>query len=188
MSVTTTISPQTTTRARSLGLPHSQRPRTDETIAQGAAKAASSPRRVPPGLARSASPSCPRVRCAHEVVIPQEGQRLPNTVTKVQSGRPSCLCVPHPLASGTSTRAVISSPNRPSPRAASVKRRMLPSVTEPRGAVRNVAEAEEGWDNNDLPSSVQDGIMRSCWHGAGRGIGWTFRVTSDTGFHRGFLA
>ena len=74
----------------SLGTPHSQRPRTADASVHGPAKSAMPASSVPPTFDRTALGNCPRMACAHEVVIPHEGQRAPNNVSKVQGGSPNC--------------------------------------------------------------------------------------------------
>ena len=46
---------------------------------------------------------------AQDVVMPHEGQRIPNQSSTVQGGKPSCWCVPSPAELGVSQAAVTSS-------------------------------------------------------------------------------
>jgi hypothetical protein len=74
----------------SFGGAQSHRPRTPDITSHGPHSTAAIPRSAPPALARKAAQAFPRTRWAHEVVIPQEGQRTPNHCTNVQGGSPSC--------------------------------------------------------------------------------------------------
>ncbi len=124
--VTPTTTVATMSRARSVGTPPNQRPTAAEATNQGATAIASAPTSSPPAFASAALASCPRVRCAQEVVIPHEGQRRPITMTRVQGGRPSWRCVPKPSGLGCSNLAVSSSPSRTSP-PASARARLIGS-------------------------------------------------------------
>jgi hypothetical protein len=100
INVTATSPKASVTIARSLGGLVNQRPRADDARSQGPATAAAPASNVPPQFDSSAAIHCPRTACAHDVVMPHEGQRTPNNQTNVHGGRPSFWCVPNPFGSG----------------------------------------------------------------------------------------
>jgi hypothetical protein len=68
-----------------------------------------------------------------EVVIPHEGHRMPKNCTIVQSGNPSCLCVPMPRRLGVRQAAVIKRPTKTLPASTIAARCIQPIRTGPQG-------------------------------------------------------
>jgi hypothetical protein len=73
---------------------------------------------VPAGLTLNEPAMSPRVKCDHEVVIPQEGQGIFQITCHEHGGNPSCSCVPNPRESGFKHAATISSNANPQPQTA----------------------------------------------------------------------
>ncbi len=88
--VTVTIVKAITTATRSSGRAQNHFPNTPENNDQGPTTNATIASKAPPELARNDLNTCPRTMCAHDVVIPQEGQRESNHISNEQGGNPSC--------------------------------------------------------------------------------------------------
>lgn len=73
-----------------LGLQTLHRPRHAAIPSQGMDNAARRPNKAPVAFACKAPRRFPRIRWAHDVVIPQAGHRTPNKATHVHGGRPNC--------------------------------------------------------------------------------------------------
>lgn len=80
----------TATSTRSLGSRNHSRPVVADTNDQTIVTAASAANNVPPMFARRADSHWPRTKCAQEVVIPQAGHGLSNSITNVHGGKPNC--------------------------------------------------------------------------------------------------
>ena len=115
MSVVINTTPPTTTTIHSLGYHPVQFPRIPETKSQGPDNTESNASKRPPAFDLAANTSSPRKACDHEVVIPHDGQRIPNTLEKVHGGKPSCWWVPKPRESGSNQHATPSNSNSPLP-------------------------------------------------------------------------
>jgi hypothetical protein len=122
INVTATNPKAKLTNQRSLGGEVNQRPRTAEANNQGPAIAATPANKAPPAFDLTAEIQCPRTAWAHEVVIPHDGQRVPNNQTNVHGGKPSCWCVPIPFGSGRRQPATTKGANQHMPAAANNSR------------------------------------------------------------------
>lgn len=80
----------TATSTRSLGKRNHSRPVVAETSDHTIVTAANAANKVPPMFACRADGHWPRTKCAQEVVIPQAGHGLSNSITNVHGGKPSC--------------------------------------------------------------------------------------------------
>jgi hypothetical protein len=80
----------TATSTRSLGSRSHSRPVAADTNDHTIVTAANAANKVPPMFARKADGHCPRTKCAQEVVIPQAGHGLSNSITNVHGGKPNC--------------------------------------------------------------------------------------------------
>lgn len=76
--------------ARSLGGRTSQRPAAAEATNHGPATMAAAASAAPPEFDRTDANHCPRTACDQDVVMPHDGQRMPNNQMKVQGGSPNC--------------------------------------------------------------------------------------------------
>ena len=79
--------------------------------------------KAPPEFDSSAAIQFPRTACAHEVVMPHEGQRVPNSQTNVHGGKPSCWCVPSPFGFGRKQQATTKGASQHPPARANKSRR-----------------------------------------------------------------
>jgi hypothetical protein len=131
INVTATSPRASATIARSLGGRVNQRPRSAEAMSQGPANAAAPASNVPPQFDSRAAIQCPRTACAHDVVMPHEGQRTPNSQTNVHGGRPSRWCVPNPFGSGRKQPATTKGAKQHIPAAASDSRQRTESRSGP---------------------------------------------------------
>jgi hypothetical protein len=92
------------------------------------------PARRQPGPALSASIQCPRIAWVNAVVRPHPGHGAPVHIKKPQGGRPSWVCVPWPLASG-SKQAAMTKTNAQPPARVNHKRRCESCVRSERSRI-----------------------------------------------------
>jgi hypothetical protein len=117
---------------RSLGGPTKNHlPRAAAISSHGPTTIATAANIAPPQLHSAARRQCPRTACDQAVVIPHDGQRVPNIQTNVQGGKPSCWCVPNPVGLGRNQAATSSGAIQHSPMTASKKRRLRPNRKAP---------------------------------------------------------
>src|SRR5262245_36845858 len=81
IKVTTITASPTAIVRLSRGGPPIHRPNRPLVRSHGPTVAATKASKAPPALARTAWTTWPRVMCAHEVVIPHDGQRIPYNCT-----------------------------------------------------------------------------------------------------------
>ena len=106
-NVTSTITPATATTTHSFGWRIHHLPIRPETSSHGPATAEASANIVPPLFDWSDPTMLPRTKCAHEVVIPHDGQRKPTMTVNEHGLRPNCVCVPYPLGEGSRHMATV---------------------------------------------------------------------------------
>ena len=131
MSVIATTPTAQAANARSLGAPIHQAPRAAAISSHGTASIAASANTAPPAFYSAARSQCPRTACAHDVVIPQDGQRVSNSQMNVHGGNPSCRWVPSPAGLGCKQAAVVNGPSRHIAAAANASRRRTESRSDP---------------------------------------------------------
>ena len=119
------------------------RPRIALTSDHGTATMAVMANIAPPALHCDAISHSPRTTCDQAVVMPQEGQGFWKSSTNVQRGSPSCWCVPRPVASGWSHRAMPSIASSPKPKTASDARARDERVTSRTSAPNLEKRAED---------------------------------------------
>ena len=113
--VTSTMMPATATATHSLGRRIHQRPRMPQISIHGPATADAAANNVPPLFALSDCPMLPRTKCAHDVVIPHDGQRMPTMAVNEHGCKPNWVCVPYPFGEGVRNIATINNTISPRP-------------------------------------------------------------------------